>query len=102
LDKNKIVDFEIEESLKEKGKYSFVYDETYPDLELKLKREIKNIPFILALLERIDEELDEIKNSRGVINVVNRILNYLELNVREEEIIKIVKSLRETLKKYYF
>jgi hypothetical protein len=102
LDKNKIVDFEIEESLKEKGKYSFIYDKTYPELESTLKREIKNIPFILALLERIDEELDEIKASRGIINVVNRILNYLELNVREEEILKIVKSLRETLKKYYF
>jgi hypothetical protein len=102
LDKNKIVDFEIEESLKEKGKYAFVYDKTYPELESTLKREIKNIPFILALLERIDEELDEIKASRGIINVVNRILNYLELNVREEEILKIVKSLRETLKKYYF
>jgi len=102
LDKDKIVDFEIEESLKEKNKYSYIYEESYPDLELKLKREIRNIPFILALLERIDEELDEIKNSRGIINVVNRILNYIQLHVTEEEIQKIVKNLRDTLKKYNF
>jgi hypothetical protein len=102
LDKNKIIDFEREELLKEKGKYSFVYDKTYPELESILKRESKNIPFILTLLERIDEELDEIKNSRGLINVINRILNYLELNVREEGILKMIKSLRNALKRYFF
>lgn len=96
LIKNKIVDFEREKLDKQKEKYAFIYDESYPNLEFKLKREIKNIPFVLALLERIDKELGEIKQSKGTINVVNRILNYIELNI--EELRDETKILRDKLK----
>jgi hypothetical protein len=99
LDKNRIVDFEKEELQKKKEKYAFIYEEKYPDLEIKLKQHIDNIPFVLALLERIDTEIDEIKNSRGLLNVVNRILNYIELRTKEEEIRKMVKSIRDALKR---
>jgi hypothetical protein len=98
IDKNRVIDFEMEEMLKEKEKYSYIYEETYPSLEIKLKNEVKNAAFVLSLLERIDEEIDEIKTSRGIINVVNRILNYIDLHTNEEEIRKIVNSLKNTLK----
>jgi predicted Rossmann fold nucleotide-binding protein DprA/Smf involved in DNA uptake len=98
LKKDRIVDFELEEMQKNKEKYSYIYEEKYPDLEIKLKHNIENIPFVLTVLERIDTELDEIKNSRGVLNVVNRILNYIEIHSNEEEIKKTVKMLRNALK----
>ena len=96
LIKNKIIDFEREKLDKQKEKYAYIYDESYPNLEFKLKREIKNVPFVLALLERIDKELDEIKKSKGTINVVNRILNFIELNI--EELRDEIKVLRDKLK----
>ena len=96
LIKNKVIDFEREKLDKQKEKYAYIYDESYPNLEFKLKREIKNIPFVLALLERIDKELDEIKKSKGTINVVNRILNFIELNI--EELRDEIKVLRDKLK----
>lgn len=98
LIKNKITDFEKEKLDKQKEKYAYIYEETYPNLEFKLKKEIKNIPFVLALLDRIDKELDEIKQSKGIINVVNRILNYIEMNVVElRDEIKILRNnLKET------
>ncbi len=96
LIKNKITDFEKDKLDKQKEKYAYIYDETYPNLEFKLKKEIKNIPFVLALLERIDKELDEIKQSKGIINVVNRILNYIEMNI--VELRDEIKILRDKLK----
>lgn len=98
LEKDRIVDFEQEEIQKNKEKYAFIYKEKYPDLEIKLKKEINNIPFLLALLERIDMELEEIKNSRGLMNVVNRILKFMEIKTNEKEIRNMVKSLKESLK----
>ena len=98
LSKNKITDFEEDKLNRQKEKYAYIYDETYPNLEYKLKKEIKNIPFVLAVLERIDKELDEIKNSKGIINIVNRMLNYVELNLPERGIIDEIKILREKLK----
>jgi len=98
LSKNKITDFEEDKLNRQKEKYAYIYDETYPNLEYKLKKEIKNIPFVLAVLERIDKELDEIKNSKGIINIVNRMLNYIELNLPERGIIDEIKILREKLK----
>jgi len=93
LIKNKITDFEREKLDKQKEKYAFVYDETYPNLEFKLKKEIKNVPFVLALIERIDKEIEDIKKSKGIINVVNRILNYIELNIPElQEETKILRK----------
>jgi len=98
LPKNKITDFEEDKLNKQKEKYSYIYDEKYPNLEYKLKKEIKNIPFVLAVLERIDTELDDIKESKGIINIVNRMLNYIELNLSEKGINEQIKILREKLK----
>jgi hypothetical protein len=98
LDKNKLTDFEKEKLNKEKEKYQFIYNETYPNLEIKLKNEIDNIPFVLALLERIDKELDKIKDSRGTINVIIRILNYIDLHTNENGIREVVQYLRKKLK----
>jgi hypothetical protein len=98
LNRNKLIDFEKEKLNKEKQKYKFIYDETYPNLEIKLKKEINNIPFILALLERIDKEINEIKNSRGTINVVVRMLNYIDLHTGEKSLREIIQYLRKKLK----
>jgi len=100
IPQRKILDFEAEELKKEKEKYNFVDEESYPVLESKLKKDLKNIPFIIRILERIDRELDSIKQSRGVINVVNRILNNIEMAVGDEEIQRMVKTLRNNLKDY--
>ncbi len=97
LIKNKIIDFEREKLNKQKGKYAFIYEKTYPNLEIDLKREIKNLPFILALLERIDKEMNEIKKSKGTINVVNRMLNFIDLHLSESGISEEVKFLRTKL-----
>jgi len=94
LIKNKIIDFEKEKLNKEKEKYAFIYEKTYPNLEIDLKREINNLPFVLTLLERIDKEMNEIKKSKGTINVVNRILNFIDLQLPERGIIEEVKFLR--------
>jgi hypothetical protein len=64
---------------------------------MMLKKEIKNIPFVLALLERIDTEINEIKESKGIQNIVNRMLNYIELNLPEKGILEEVKFLRQRL-----
>jgi hypothetical protein len=93
--KEKVVDFEQEELNKQKQKFAYIFDEKYPNLEVVLKREIKNIPFVLALLERIDSEIDEIKESKGIENIVNRMLNFIELNLPEEGILEEVKFLRK-------
>jgi hypothetical protein len=97
LVKNKIIDFEKEELNKQKSKFAYIFDEKYPNLEVMLKKEIKNIPFILALLERIDNEIEEIKDSKGIQNIVNRMLNYIELNLPEEGIVEEVRYLRQKL-----
>jgi hypothetical protein len=101
LDKQEIIDFKQEKLKKEKEKYDFIYDETYPNLEIKLKRNIKNIPFVLAILERIDKEVNKIKNSRGRINVVIRMLNYIELFSTEEMLKETAKYLKDKLKEDY-
>ena len=98
LIKNKLIDFEKEKINKEKEKYQYIYDETYPNLEIKLKKEINNIPFILAVLERIDREIEKIKNSRGTINVVIRILNFIDLHSNEKGLKEVVQYLRSKLK----
>jgi len=100
LIEDKIIDFEAEEKKKEKEKFSYVYDENYPNLESKLKREYKNIPFVLAVLEKIDMEMDNIKKSRGLINIVNRIFNFIEQKIDDNEIQKMIRHLRKNLKDY--
>ncbi len=95
--KEKVVDFEQEELNKQKQRFSYIYDEKYPNLEAVLKREVKNIPFVLALLERIDSEIDKIKESKGIENIVNRMLNFIEMNLPEEGVLEEVKFLRRSL-----
>lgn len=97
LTKDKIIDFEREKLNRQKDKYAFIYDKTYPNLESDLKREIKNIPFVLALLERIDKEINEIKKSKGTINVINRMLNFIDLHLPESPLNDEVKFLRSKL-----
>ena len=97
LEKDKVIDFEQEELNKQKRNFVYIYDEKYPNLEMMLKKEIKNIPFVLALLERIDTEINEIKESKGIQNIVNRMLNYIELNLPEKGILEEVKFLRQRL-----
>ena len=97
LIKNKVIDFEKEELNKQKSKFAYIFDEKYPNLEIMLKREIKNIPFVLALLERIDKEIEEIKDSKGIQNIVNRMLNFIELNLPDEGILEEVRYLRQKL-----
>ena len=97
LIKDKIIDFEREKLNKQKQKYAFIYEKTYPNLEIDLKREIKNLPFVLALLERIDKEINEIKTSKGTINVVNRMLNFIDLHLPESIVSEEVRFLRSKL-----
>ena len=97
LIKNKITDFEREKLNKQKEKYAFVYEETYPNLEIKLKRELNNLPFILAVIERIDKEMEDIKNSKGTENVVSRMLNFIDLHLPDNTIKEEVKFLRSKL-----
>jgi len=96
LTKNKITDFEKEKLNKEK--YSFIYNETYANLEHKLKKEIENTPFVLTLLEKIDKEIEKIKESKAIINIVNRMLNFIELNFKESEIKESIDFLRRKLR----
>ena len=97
LTKDKLIDFEREKLNRQKEKYDYVFEKTYPNIEIDLKREIKNIPFVLALLERIDKEMDEIKKSKGTINVVNRMLNFIDLHLPESTVSEEVRFLRSKL-----
>jgi len=94
---NSIVDFEKEELNKQKAKFAYVMDEKYPNLENLLKREINNLPFVLAVLEKIDSEMDKIKESKGLENIVNRMLNYIELNIPDRGLLDEVRFLRQRL-----
>ena len=94
---NKLIDFEREKLNKQKNKYKYIYEKSYPNLEIDLKREIKNLPFVLTLLERIDKEIDEIKKSKGTINVISRMLNFMELHLDNTPFIDEIKFLRSKL-----
>jgi len=97
LKANKIVDFEKEKANKEKEKYIYIFDESYPNLEIILKKEKENIPFVLALLEKIDMDLEKIKDSKGLENIVNRMLNFIERNIDDKLIKDEVNFLRRKL-----
>ena len=96
LDINKIVDFEREKQNKQKVKYAYIFNESFANIEVKLKRE-KEIPFVLVVLEKIDKEIEKIKASKAVINIVIRILNYIEFNFPTftEEVRFLRNKLRE-------
>ena len=93
---DKIVDFEKEKFNKQKMKYSYIFDESFANIEVKLKRE-KDISFILVVLEKIDKEIDKIKSSKGIENIVIRILNYIEFKF--PTFAQEVKFLRDKLRK---
>jgi hypothetical protein len=69
----------------------------YPELDLKLRKEIKNIKFLLILLDRIDNELEEIKKSKGTILVVRRILSFIHKNQLDKDIQKLSELLMKEL-----
>ena len=94
---NKIIDFEAIEKEKVKKEYSFIEDMTYPQIEILVRKEIKNIKLILALLDRIDNELKEIKKSHGTIIVVKRILSFIHKNQLDKTIQEMVELLSKEL-----
>lgn len=98
LIKNRVVDFKEEKANKEKEKYSYVFDEKYPSLEIKLKKEFSNVGFVLALLEKIDRDLEKLKDARGLKMIVIRMLNFIESKWDDDLVLKQVKFLREQLK----
>ena len=99
LIKNQIIDLELLEIEKEKKEYEFLYYMKYPEIEQTLRREVKNIAYIFALLDRIDSELEEIKKSKGTIIVVKRILNFIARNQMDNSIQEIVSILLEELER---
>jgi len=95
LDIDKIVDFEREKQNKQKMKYSYIFDESFANIETKIKR-TQEIPFVLVVLEKIDKEMDKIKSSKGIENIVIRILNYIEFKF--PTFAQEVRFLRDKLK----
>jgi len=89
LIENRIIDYEAIEKNKLKKEYSYIFEMKYPELDLKLRKEIKNIKFLLILLDRIDNELEEIKKSKGTILVVRRILSFIHKNQLDKDIHRV-------------
>jgi hypothetical protein len=77
LIENKIIDFELVEKEKIKKEYAYINELKYPEIENLIRKEIRNSKFVLALLDRIDTEIKEIKASKGTIIVVKRILSFI-------------------------
>ena len=94
---NKIIDFEAIEKEKIKKEYAFVYDLNYPELDLRLRKEIKNIQFILTVLDRIDSEIKEIKKSKGTIIVVKRIISFIHKNQLDPQIQEMTELISQEL-----
>ena len=94
---NKIIDFEAKEKEQIKKEFAYLHELNYPEIELMLRKEIKNIKFIFALLDRIDTELKEIKKSKGRLIVVKRILLFIFRNQLDKDIQEMVKLLFEAL-----
>jgi hypothetical protein len=101
LTKNKFIDLEKELIESEKERYRYVYDVTYPNLEIKLKYEIDNLPFLYTLIERIDNESNQIKSSRGTLIVVKRMLDYIIEKCPYNNIIGLAQLLKARLEDDY-
>jgi len=97
LIEDRIIDFEAIEKEKIKREFSFIYELKYPELEIMIRKEIKNIKFLLVLLDRIDSELKEIKSSQGRKIVVKRILGFIFKNQMDSEIQKITQLLFQAI-----
>jgi hypothetical protein len=92
-----IIDFEALKIKKEEKKFAYLYNMKYPEIEPHLRKEIKNIPFLLVLLDKIDSDLNEIKKSKGTIIVVKRILKFIYRNQMEKSIQEMVKILMKEI-----
>jgi len=106
LVENKIIDFELVEKEKIKKEYAYINELKYPEIETLIRKEIKNSKFVLALLDRIDSELMDIKRSKGTIIVVKRILSFIhkyQLDPKIQEMTNLISQeleRKETIKGY--
>jgi len=94
---NKIIDFEVLKIQKQKKEFDYLYDMKYPEIEQNIRKEIKNIPYLLVLLDKIDNDLNEIKQSKGSIIVVKRILSFIHRNQMDKSIQEITEILMKEL-----
>ena len=94
---NKIIDFEALQREKEKKEFGYLYDMKYPEIEQNIRKEIKNIPYLLVLLDRIDSEIETIKKSKGTIIVVKRILSFIYRNQMDDSIQEIINLIMKEL-----
>jgi hypothetical protein len=97
LKENRIIDFDIIEIKKQKKQFDYLYDMKYPEIEQNLRKNIKNISYLLVLFDKIDSDLNEIKKSKGTILVVKRILNFIRRNQMENSIQEVVRILLKEL-----
>jgi hypothetical protein len=95
---NKIIDSAFEELQELKSNYTYVFNMSYPQIEIKLREEIKNTPFLLVTLEKIENEQKEISKSKGLANVAKRIINYIENNSDDKSIQSEIKYIRKQIK----
>ncbi len=106
LIENKIIDFELIEKEKIKKEFAYINELKYPEIENLIRKEIRNSKFVLALLDRIDNEIKEIKNSKGTIIVVKRILSFIhkyQLDSKIQEMTELISQeldREETIKVY--
>jgi len=94
---NKIIDFEALKIAEQKKEFGYLYEMKYPEIEQRVRKEIKNIPFLLVLLDRIDSELNDIKKSKGTIIVVIRILSFIDRNQKDNSIQEIIAIITKEL-----
>ena len=97
---DKIIDFELIEKEKIKKEFSYINELTYPEVENLIRKEIKDIRFVLALLDRIDNELDSIRESQGRSIVVKRILSFIHRNQLDPQIQEMTKLLSLEFEKH--
>ena len=94
---NKIIDFELIEKENIKKEFAYINELKYPELENLIRKEIRNPKFVLALLDRIDNELNNIKKSKGTIIVVKRILSFIYKFQLDPEIQEMTKLISQEL-----
>ena len=99
LTDDKIIDFEVIEKEKIKKEFSYINELKYPEIETLIRKEIRNPKFVLALLDRIDTELNDIKNSKGTIIVVKRILSFIHKYQLDPQIEQMSKLISQELDK---
>jgi len=102
LNEDKIIDFELIEKEKIKKEFAYINELKYPEIETLIRKEIKNSRFILALLDRIDNEIKEIKNSKGTIIVVKRILSFIHKYQLDKQIQQMTELISQELEKENF